>query len=476
MTSPAIVIETHRNNPDVLRHHLHTLSITELRALAIRTGIYQTTMRRRVVLIEAIVNAKAPKTLPAIPAEGKYVIRNEETRDFSMYLDGQLVGCARTETEADATLDQLVDEIARHTRITTADMAAERAEDVEDRMRETIGDPARDIDERYCERCARITIHRLVKGAFHCASCSLCSCGEFAIYGGVTPCCQECHDAALAEMDRADIDEELAAQGLRLADEDEAGWYQLINGGKHVWVTDEPPRWGTPVTAPLFEEETAPYLAALDRAVTARLPIPRGTDAWKAAQARVEQAHEALATAGGIEEKRTLYIDPLLGYHATRAIHQFAGMIRATNEAERPAFKCSNCTGPHHVQRCPEVHAALVAPLWGPPNPVCPKCGRLHDPIVGCSYDKGAGTGGSGPVTFSTLLPVPDDPCAGVRDQLKAVEGERDGLRAALEQIAGVAGNLSDEQVQRVGGINDARALALQVVHARRIARTALGE
>jgi hypothetical protein len=47
-------------------------------------------------------------------------------------------------------------------------------------------------------------------------------------------------------------------------------------------------------------------------------------------------------------------------------------------------------------------------------------------------------------------------------------------LRAALQSIANIRGNLSDEVIQRVGGVNDARSLALSVVHARQIAREAL--
>lgn len=72
-----------------------------------------------------------------------------------------------------------------------------------------IGDPTRDVDERYCERCTRVTVHRLVAkyGTFFCGSCSVCACGTLAIYGGVTPCCQACHDQALAEMDDQPADD-----------------------------------------------------------------------------------------------------------------------------------------------------------------------------------------------------------------------------------------------------------------------------
>lgn len=41
----------------------------------------------------------------------KEIIYDPETRDFAMYLDGELVGFARTYQEAEVTLDQLVFEL-----------------------------------------------------------------------------------------------------------------------------------------------------------------------------------------------------------------------------------------------------------------------------------------------------------------------------------------------------------------------------
>jgi hypothetical protein len=41
----------------------------------------------------------------------KEIIYDPETRDFAMYLDGDLVGFARTYQEAEVTLDQLVFEL-----------------------------------------------------------------------------------------------------------------------------------------------------------------------------------------------------------------------------------------------------------------------------------------------------------------------------------------------------------------------------
>jgi hypothetical protein len=38
----------------------------------------------------------------------KEIVYDRETRDYAMYLDGELVGFARTYHEAEVTLDQLV--------------------------------------------------------------------------------------------------------------------------------------------------------------------------------------------------------------------------------------------------------------------------------------------------------------------------------------------------------------------------------
>ena len=43
----------------------------------------------------------------------KEIIYDSETRDFAMYLDGELVGFARTYQEAEITLDQLVLELSQ---------------------------------------------------------------------------------------------------------------------------------------------------------------------------------------------------------------------------------------------------------------------------------------------------------------------------------------------------------------------------
>ncbi|GAB4214736.1 MAG: hypothetical protein OHK0022_53710 [Roseiflexaceae bacterium] len=41
----------------------------------------------------------------------KTIVYDRETRDYAMYLDGELVGFARTYLEAEITLDQLVFEL-----------------------------------------------------------------------------------------------------------------------------------------------------------------------------------------------------------------------------------------------------------------------------------------------------------------------------------------------------------------------------
>ena len=41
----------------------------------------------------------------------KEIVYNRETRDYAMYLDGELVGFARTYHEAEVTLDQLIFEL-----------------------------------------------------------------------------------------------------------------------------------------------------------------------------------------------------------------------------------------------------------------------------------------------------------------------------------------------------------------------------
>jgi hypothetical protein len=41
----------------------------------------------------------------------KEIVHERKTRDYAMYLDGELVGFARTYQEAEVTLDQLIFEL-----------------------------------------------------------------------------------------------------------------------------------------------------------------------------------------------------------------------------------------------------------------------------------------------------------------------------------------------------------------------------
>lgn len=48
----------------------------------------------------------------------KEIIYDPETRDFAMYLDGELVGFARTYQDAEQTLDEIVYELLNSTHYT----------------------------------------------------------------------------------------------------------------------------------------------------------------------------------------------------------------------------------------------------------------------------------------------------------------------------------------------------------------------
>ena len=58
----------------------------------------------------------------------KEIRYDRASRDYGMYLDGELVGFARTYHEAEVTLDDLVHEILTRDAVALADEAAERAE------------------------------------------------------------------------------------------------------------------------------------------------------------------------------------------------------------------------------------------------------------------------------------------------------------------------------------------------------------
>lgn len=53
-------------------------------------------------------------TDPAVPAHGKHIAYQRDTREYAMYLDGALIGFARTYDEAEITLDAAVHAILSH--------------------------------------------------------------------------------------------------------------------------------------------------------------------------------------------------------------------------------------------------------------------------------------------------------------------------------------------------------------------------
>jgi hypothetical protein len=63
---------------------------------------------------------------PAIPREGPYIVKEASTFQ-AMYLDGLLVGFARTEGEAGLTLRELIAEMQRMEDVASADIEADAA-------------------------------------------------------------------------------------------------------------------------------------------------------------------------------------------------------------------------------------------------------------------------------------------------------------------------------------------------------------
>lgn len=74
------------------------------------------------------------------------------------------------------------------------------------------------------------------------------------------------------------------------------------------------------------------------------------------------------------------------------------------------------------------------------------------------------------------LATADDEDAARVIVRALNAYSDGDRMRAALEAITRIAGNLSDEAVENVNGVNDARSRALMVVTARQIALNALAE
>jgi len=64
---------------------------------------------------------------PAIPHEGPYIVTEAPTR-HAMYLDGLIVGFARTKDEARRTLQEVMEETRRMESVAAADMYADAAQ------------------------------------------------------------------------------------------------------------------------------------------------------------------------------------------------------------------------------------------------------------------------------------------------------------------------------------------------------------
>lgn len=123
----------------------------------------------------------------------KEIVYDRETRDYAMYLDGELVGFARTYHEAEITLDQLVFEL---------------------------------LSGQYFRRDADQARELLETGALATAT---------ELDGGSQPGGSGGGDGAVDLVPLAAI-----PAGHRFAAEDEAGWWYLVEPGRQVWITDAP--------------------------------------------------------------------------------------------------------------------------------------------------------------------------------------------------------------------------------------------
>lgn len=127
---------------------------------------------------------------------------------------------------------------------------------------------------------------------------------------------------------------------------------------------------------------------------------------------------------------RCLFCDPVVDIDKLRRTpsvdYAALGEDPTPENVTQPApITCSNCKGPHHIQRCPRLLSYLV----------------LEDDVIEIASPGNAACDGFFiTCDFLTVemdrLPPLVDPCAGLRRELEQVKGERDGFRAALEQIA----------------------------------------
>lgn len=297
---------------------------------------------------------------------------DRETCDWLMEVDGQPIGYARTEDEGATTIRTHCEEVARHTRAATADMAADAAEAEEAFNAPT---PAR------CRGYGR-------------------ACDQPATqFVAITRQLDQAGTRLMPET-LAYCDECMAARGR-----DEADQNSNVAPARTV-------------------DELRAELDAVTDAIQARKAVGAGysnlSTMRSAIIAELDAAHKHRAGICHCGSRATTPNSRLCPYHA--AIERVSGEAipyaalgedpeedEDTDEQGDPADEdvyapvpvsrpgaCRACGGAHHIQACDEVRAALL------------------------SYDKGAGTGGNPTITIA--MPS-DDPCADVRQELAAVRG-----------------------------------------------------
>lgn len=395
--------------------------------------------------------------------------RDPETRDWPMYRDGEVIGYARTKDEGCTTLRASCEETARHTRIVTADIAAERAA-AQEGVAPTA--PARTVDELRGEldivtdeiqtrkhdgrnydnlRVMRDKIiaeldaaHAAKKSAAPCAdgqancsasglgTCHKSLCNTLASHAyelfdePIVLCCKHYSE---------DIIGEPCGHKCPSCNDPSTGLCPACReNGEASAATDlEPvddiyaPPFGLPEPAPTEEELD-------DETITPGACYGYGGDCQNPATQR-------LTINIALNNQASILPDQVAVCDTCAPKWQFLVI---------PDGTCYACKGQHPIQQCPEVRAVLAAE---------DDRDRASRDILDAEH--------AADLTNLDRVLTPDDPCADVRRELTEA-------RAVLRQIADVAGNLSDEVIQRIGGINDAHALALKVVYARQIARAAL--
>jgi hypothetical protein len=113
-----LLLRLHRGNPQ----HAHTAAAAQEINVNAKRGerVITTPAPKQTTTELPIMSTNRIIAAPAVASAGKHIAYDPETRDYAMYLDGQLVGFARTYHEAEITLDQLVYDQLTHSRPTTA--------------------------------------------------------------------------------------------------------------------------------------------------------------------------------------------------------------------------------------------------------------------------------------------------------------------------------------------------------------------